>query len=678
MTVVLFFAPTCAVSGNSFGDSAIWAPAWANATHVLLLPPAQPPSWRSDFTDATVRVSAAQSDPDGAPRHQKLLASYRLFVNGVFVGIGPGRGNVPLGNLSSPGSVIYDQIVIPAAVLALRAGAPSVALQCFGRSGGNLSSWAMLELRATDAAGAEAVVLRTGPGWRAYGADAIFAPGVLDTCKRANEDLNASAALDVAGWREPGYVATGAGWVAAEARTPLTPPVPKTTAPLAVVDDRAAPQTVTRVGPAHWFVDFGREQMGALRLTVPAATAAAWGGAGARLRVLMSEQRNTSSTTAAVLVPSSSGQVTNSTFHLAAQASEVEMHEFVGMFRYAELRALDAPMSAAGGEDEQGEEEPPPFNLSRWTVAYPWREGASSFVSSDPMLNDVWALCAQTVRHTSLDVFTDSNTRERAPYEADGYNTARARWALQDEYAWARHSTQHVLNNPTWPTEWKQYTALLVHEHWLQTGDASLAAANWDLLLNNSMRAFISPASGLVDWSTGATCGPAHWEGGGACHLTPGTFPPGVTDGGRSYDIVDWQPSYRDGFNFTSVNVVVNAFCVRALELLAELAGPAGRPAAEGDALAAQAVGVRSSMLARMFDAPSGHWCDGLCSATGVAGSFHSQHIPLWLGLTPATAVLSAHAYLASRGLVGSTFSAFSLLHGLQRAARRTRAQHPR
>ena len=59
--------------------------------------------------------------------------------------------------------------------------------------------------------------------------------------------------------------------------------------------------------------------------------------------------------------------------------------------------------------------------------------------------------------------FTDSNTRERLPYEADGFITARSRWALQAELAWPSHSIQHVLVNPTWPTEWKQFMIMLIH-----------------------------------------------------------------------------------------------------------------------------------------------------------------------------------------------------------------------
>ena len=47
------------------------------------------------------------------------------------------------------------------------------------------------------------------------------------------------------------------------------------------------------------------------------------------------------------------------------------------------------------------------------------------------MLNKVWELCKNTVKVTSLDTTTDSNTREKLPYEADGYITGGTRHAMQ-------------------------------------------------------------------------------------------------------------------------------------------------------------------------------------------------------------------------------------------------------
>jgi hypothetical protein len=36
------------------------------------------------------------------------------------------------------------------------------------------------------------------------------------------------------------------------------------------------------------------------------------------------------------------------------------------------------------------------------------------------------------------------------------YITALSRLWLQDDYQWVSHSLEHLLNNPTWCTEWRQ------------------------------------------------------------------------------------------------------------------------------------------------------------------------------------------------------------------------------
>jgi NAD-dependent DNA ligase len=97
------------------------------------------------------------------------------------------------------------------------------------------------------------------------------------------------------------------------------------------------------------------------------------------------------------------------------------------------------------------------LDLTAWVVNYPWSEAEEDlgqFNSSNDMLNRVWELCKNTVKVTSLDTTTDSNTREKLPYEADGYITGGTRRAMQRDQTWQRHSSKHNIRNPTWPTEW--------------------------------------------------------------------------------------------------------------------------------------------------------------------------------------------------------------------------------
>jgi len=70
--------------------------------------------------------------------------------------------------------------------------------------------------------------------------------------------------------------------------------------------------------------------------------------------------------------------------------------------------------------------EPPAFTLGAWKVHYPWWDSDSAFTSSNATLNAVWELARYTVHAASLDSYSDSNTRERRPYEADGIIAATA------------------------------------------------------------------------------------------------------------------------------------------------------------------------------------------------------------------------------------------------------------
>ena len=131
--------------------------------------------------------------------------------------------------------------------------------------------------------------------------------------------------------------------------------------------------------------------------------------------------------------------------------SVFEHHEYPGMFRYGEVLDLD---TVFGDADADGDDDTValPFNLSVWTVAFPWDEAAAgSFDSSSSMLNAVYDLCKATVKYTSLDMFVDSNTRERLPYEADGAVTA-ATWRSVAGQGWdlPRLALIHNALNPTW------------------------------------------------------------------------------------------------------------------------------------------------------------------------------------------------------------------------------------
>jgi hypothetical protein len=221
-----------------------------------------------------------------------MLAAYRLFVNGLELTMGPGRGDVATNDSSLPGNAIFDTVELPLRELWSLAKKNSTgdgdgglqlltALQCYHGNGG-AGAWAMLEVRVSNIHGVEQSVFSTSvaPGkWLAVNADPIFKSGLNDSCGRSNEDINATAGALTVGWREPNFTPNHSGnWVHVEARKLAVVPVAKTAAPLHV-QHGARPETTQKLANGWWFFDFGSEGAAGVSLVVPKATAAAWTGA---------------------------------------------------------------------------------------------------------------------------------------------------------------------------------------------------------------------------------------------------------------------------------------------------------------------------------------------------------------------------------------------------------------
>jgi len=126
-------------------------------------------------------------------------------------------------------------------------------------------------------------------------------------------------------------------------------------------------------------------------------------------------------------------------------------------------------------------------------------------------------------------------------------------------------------------------------------------------------------------------------------------------------DIVDWPAGERDGFVFTPVNTVVNAFHIRSLALMAELAGAVGRSAEAADYRARERQ-AREAFQRALFDPARGLYRDG--EGTDHA-SLHANLFPLAFGLVPHAHAAAVSAWLAGRGMACSVYAAQYLLEGL-------------
>ncbi len=156
-------------------------------------------------------------------------------------------------------------------------------------------------------------------------------------------------------------------------------------------------------------------------------------------------------------------------------------------FRYAEIEH-------AAGID--------PNAVRQIAVHYPFHDSASSFHSSDPILNDVWELCKYSIKATSFcGIYVDGD-RERIPYEADAYINQLGHYCVDREYALARHTHEYLIRHPTWPTEWQLHSVLMAWADLMYTGDATSVKTYYnDLCLKTLME--LARNDGLISTESG-------------------------------------------------------------------------------------------------------------------------------------------------------------------------------
>lgn len=398
-------------------------------------------------------------------------------------------------------------------------------------------------------------------------------------------------------------------------------------APVRLVDE--APVKITAVAPGVVLVDFGKVAYGNLRLIPPASasnaitlhfgeacsagrinrkppgsvryamTQVTLAGAKPLVAAPPVDARNTKQP-AAVLTPPEWGVVMPFRW--------VEIEGWPGELRPAQLRRQAAFSSQ-------------------------WDDQAAAFRCSDDMLNRIWELCRYSIKATTFAGIYVDGDRERIPYEADAYLNQLGHYAADNEIQMARDTFDRLLAHPTWPTEWAAHMIFMAHADWMQTGDTAWLTPRY-AKLKSKLLLERARADGLLVSSDAQT---------------------------KRDDIVDWPAAERDGFVFKPVNTVVNAFHLRALALMAELAKALNHDADAADYLQRER-STRVAFQVKLFDAARGVYRDG--EGTDHA-SQHANLFPLAFGLVPAAQRAGVTDFVVKRGMACSVYAAQYLLDGL-------------
>jgi alpha-L-rhamnosidase len=262
-----------------------------------------------------------------------------------------------------------------------------------------------------------------------------------------------------------------------------------------------------------------------------------------------------------------------------------------------------------------------------------WVDDAATFHSSDPMLDKVWDLCHYSIKATTFaGIFVDGD-RERLAYEADAYLAQLGYYAGDADPRIARATFDRLMKFPTWPSEWAPHVVFMAYADWMQNGDTAWLAAHYEGLKTKLLDERIGP-DGLV-------------------MSTPELI--------RHGDNVDWPINERDGYVFTSVNTVVNAFHLRALQEMSQLAQALGKTQ-EAASFLEQEKTEQATFQKKLFDPARGLYRDG--AGTDHA-SLHANLFPLAFGLVPADDRPHIAKWLVGRGMAASVYAAQYLLQAL-------------
>lgn len=298
----------------------------------------------------------------------------------------------------------------------------------------------------------------------------------------------------------------------------------------------------------------------------------------------------------------------------------------------------------------------------RQAVHVPFDEQEAQFHCSDTVLNQVWELCKYSIRATSFAGIYVDGDRERIPYEADALVNQLSHYTTDREYTTARRSIAHLIEHPTWPTEWILITPRMAWLDYLYTADRRMLERYYTDLAAKTL-APLRDERGLISTRTG---------------LVSDSVKRSVHFRGRTLrDIVDWPQSgaagiekesagEADGHEMCEVNTVVNAYHYDALHMMSLVAGALGREA-DSIRFSRMAAQTARSIDSLLWDSQRGAYTDGLGSQHC---SQHSSMFPVAFGMVPQDRVQRVAAYVQSRGMACSVYGAQFLLDALYLAGR--------
>ena len=539
---------------------------------------------------------------DGKPIRQARLYitaddCYQLYINGCFIGLGPAP--------AYPSHYHYNAWDVTDALQA--GGRNCIGVHVFYQglhsltftSGDNLQGL-LLQMEVEFEDGSAVTCVSDGE-WRCLRVEAYESRQVYGYQTSFSEHIDLR--LLPAGWREAGFDDSQWQRPLAGAVPEIYALSPQPTPPVAVLKRR--PARVIKIGAGHFFIDFGTELSGVTAFTVT-------GAAGHKVEIRHGEELDGENRVRYKMR-------CNCTYQefctLSGRPDEqLEFFDYKG-FRYVEV--LDWP--------EELTEERVWANERH----YPFPEEASSFTSSNSLLNDIWKLCRNGVRVGTLDTYLDCPTREKGGFMGDGFVTGMSHLILTGDarilrkfladvastsrYCPGLHSTApNYVNGEL--AEYSMLWPVLLEYYYQWTGDAAFVRKMMPVLEGMLTHyAAFENADGLLQ----DVCSKAS---------------------GRYAVLIDWPGNLRDDYDdpWTEksnprgvVNTMVQGFYLGALKAAAHLAEVADANALK-QTVAWRMCRLRSAVLDKLRDPETGLFVDRNGSSHSA---LHANVTPIMSGM---------------------------------------------
>jgi len=578
--------------------------------------------------EGTSAIDRAVVTATGSNTQSSLSSMADLFVNGQALGTYPARNHAgaPAGSLQYYSS--YDVTDL------LHDGENVIASLAYNR---DATRGVLLQLTVWRSDGTRQVVTnsaRDAAQWHAYDGTPVFGD-VLQSRNNAAYDQHAEnlvAARYPFGFDQTGYT-EDASWRpvrvagAVNGTRVLTPFTAETT------ERHEMPAaSVTDLGDGTYVVALEKEIVGSLELAIDSPATQA-------ITVKYAETLNGDGSVRLGGVGSGSYPKYQETWTLKEGQQSLRTY-LMKNFRYVQIENSPVPITTD--------------MVHGWAIRTAFDEDASSFSSSDPLLDRLYEYTKYSVEATNQDVWVDSQARERLPYEGDLLVNLDASDAVSADYALGRHSAEYLIDNPTWPAEYKLFSVEAAWADYLHTGDA------------DTLTTYYAKIKAKLDPSTDTSAS--------------GTFVPevglvrtlGTTTSGNRV-LVDWPTGEQDGYVFPDpgYSAPYNAIYAGAAEAMARIAGVVGN--AEDEALwQDRADTIKENLIAKLYDPDKGAFADSMRDDGTVATHFaqHSTAYALAYGIydSPEMAARLVAFLDGQGGFKGSIYAAYFVLRGLFRA----------